>query len=472
MKPRRISILFCLLSISLFRLYAQEPHRSSKETLLSRTPLHALYNNSYSISANLRHIAFILQQGKQFVAVVDTLAGPAFDSVGMPVFSADGRHFCYSARKGVEFYLLLDHHITRTLAPGTSLQHLQFTPDDQLLYILLQDKKQYLFSGNKKSGPYDAINENSIRFSSKGMMAYSATLNGKQLNVIGKQEGKAYDDVGFVVFNRDGSKAAYRARKGLQQYVVQNGKISSAYDWVGDISFSQDGRHILYDIKLKDQHLIVLDSLKGQSHEFLHSYILHPNGKEMAYGISKPESPEHEFTEYVMDRGKEEGPYEQVLINSLVFSPDGKELVYGAQLPLIKELNGLRKEVDAYEWFIVRNGKMQTRYNMLQGAILFSPDGRHLAYGAERDIKRLVNLDGKEGPLYDDLYQLQFSSDSRHLAYTVRSGKQVTLVLDGKDGAYYDDFPGQKEFRFDSNNSFHYLAIRGDELFVVEERFE
>ena len=71
------------------------------------------------------------------------------------------------------------------------------------------------------------------------------------------------------------------------------------------------------------------------------------------------------------------------------------------------------------------------------GGPIFSPDSQRVAYGAQAGEKRFVVVDGKEGELYDE------------------------IVTDEGGGII-----------FDSADRLHYLAIKGEGIYLVEERIQ
>jgi len=62
-----------------------------------------------------------------------------------------------------------------------------------------------------------------------------------------------------------------------------------------------------------------------------------------------------------------------------------------------------------------------------------------------------------------------FSPDSQHIAHTVISGEKKHAVVDNDVGVKSYDFILYIKIIFDSPNSFHYLALDGNEFYLVEE---
>lgn len=96
------------------------------------------------------------------------------------------------------------------------------------------------------------------------------------------------------------------------------------------------------------------------------------------------------------------------------------------------------------------------------------------AYGAAVGSSRVVVADGIEGKQYDDAERIIFSPDGRHLAYIGTSGGKTFMVLDGVEGKQYDDIVtrGGSRIIFNSSDSWHYLALKGNDVYLVEENIE
>ena len=126
--------------------------------------------------------------------------------------------------------------------------------------------------------------------------------------------------------------------------------------------------------------------------------------------------------------GKESRDYLSVATRKIMFSPDGKHVAYHAspfQRPTTPDLS-----------VVVRDGVESDPYQgILQGTPLFSPDSQHLAFAGYRDGKWFAVIDGKEGAPYDDIMSdsLKFTPDSQRLVYRARRGDRRYLVVDGEE---------------------------------------
>ena len=96
------------------------------------------------------------------------------------------------------------------------------------------------------------------------------------------------------------------------------------------------------------------------------------------------------------------------------------------------------------EWVIL-DGQAQAKYALVSD-LAFSPDGKHLAYVAHIDWRRMaVVRDGRPGPEFDEIewhpnwaHNNLFTPDSRHVLYQARQGGKCVVVLDSQAGPEYD----------------------------------
>jgi hypothetical protein len=130
-----------------------------------------------------------------------------------PVFSRDGRHVAYLARR---------------------------------------DERAVVVVDGKEGPTFDAIYD--FVFSADGSRFAYVGRNGKELDasrwtmVTDHQPGPEYDDVGIPVFSPDGARLLHTASRVVdgrtRALVVENGRVVGDYDWAGDIAFSPDGKTI------------------------------------------------------------------------------------------------------------------------------------------------------------------------------------------------------------------------------------
>ena len=394
--------------------------------------------------------------------MVDTLRGNAYDMVSAPVFSSDGSNFAYTVKKGSNNLLIVNHKQNLMLDASSNIYSIQFSSDNKSLSYILFDGKVYsmVFHG-VKGNSYDAIDENSIVFTKDGSkIAYSAVKNNKQLIVFEGVEGPMFDKVGFPLLAPEGNRLAYWASEGNQYFVMCDNKKSAPYEYVYNIVFSNEGGHMAYHASRNTKHIIVKDGVESEWYQMVHSPTFSPDGSRFVYAIEIVDEKEKENHHYAMIDGVKNGPYETVVEGSFIFSDNGKNLAF---------------EIENDDRFaVVFNGKQQTLYSdVMQATQIFSPDQNHYAYVADRlDTKRIVNIDGIESKPYDDAFAVAISPDSKKYIYSVRLSNKEFVVADGHNGAPYETIFGQGQLIFDGPNSFHYMAMKNNAIYLVEESFE
>ena len=92
------------------------------------------------------------------------------------------------------------------------------------------------------------------------------------------------------------------------------------------------------------------------------------------------------------------------------------------------------------------------------------------------DEEWVVVLDGQELGRFEDLAAngLTFSPDSQRLAYAVKDDDGWTVMVDGTRSRHWGALATQDSpvVVFDGPDQFHYLAISGTDVLLVEERLE
>ena len=395
-----------------------------------------LYSNLIApvFSPDSRHVASIARLSPstfEHVAVIDGREGEKVDASFSweLAFTGDSRRVVY----GVELdkrYVMREESIDgsealieRTHGPAMLRDNFFFGPAGQLGYVAMDAPEKFFvcYDGQEEKHRFKEIKTHNIVVSADGkhlaFLAQPETF--REVAVVDGQQGKVYGgfqegDIveGSLVLSPDGRRASYAVKDSRKAFNVTDGRPGKVYRWVSMPVFSPDGKHAA--------HLAVADNK-------LFSVV---NGKE-GQGYD--------------DRGMP------------VFSPDSKSAAFWAAA-------GNRR-------FIVHNGQKQKMYDDA-GTPVFSPDGKRLVYLAQAGGKWLLVDTGKEQKPYDDIKgRLYFSNDGRRLATVVFDAGEQMVVVDGVEGNRYDliiTLGGAKVY-FDSPDRLHYLATKGDKLYLVEE---
>lgn len=137
-----------------------------------------------------------------------------------------------------------------------------------------------------------------------------------------------------------------------------------------------------------------------------------------------------------------------------MFSPDGKHLAFGAKQ------NG--------KMFCFVDGKPGGPYEMA-GHPCFSPDGRRLIHYAYANGRNFVVDDSKDGPAFDGIAtaSFTFSADGKRLAYVAKTGQKTRVVLDHEPGPEFDGITQGNIAFLPRNEGFAYIARNGLEHSLV-----
>ncbi len=349
-----------------------------------------------TVSPDGRHVAFVARNGKKWQAFVDGQAGSEYDQIGLLGHerfwvSAEGKRLAYAGRLGLKWQVVVDDR------PNAACDEIQqggspfyFSPDGKrTAYAARFGAKWSVVIDGQQGPPCDLVERGSFEFSDDGVRtAYAVMRDGKWQVVVDNRPGPTYDEVDASsrIFTMHGTCTAYAAQRDGKWRVVINGEEGPKYDDVSVPIYSPDGRRIAYvagrivDDFTRDQSLV----LDGQP-----------------------------------------GPWYR-RIGALAFFCGSSAHVSSADF-------GYRSDL--------LNGKPALGHDNVYG-VVFSPDGKHLAYPAGTKDEVQIIHDGKLGPAYYGVGAPVFSSDGKRLAYTATVGKgeegKQMVVVDGQLGSVYD----------------------------------
>jgi len=329
-----------------------------------------------------------------------------------------------------------------------------------------------IFAGNKffvvvdgkEEKQYDDIYSGGPIFSPDSTrVAYGARVGNKWFVVVDGKEQKQYDGIlkDSLIFSPDSQRLAYAAGVGNERFVVIDGKEEKPYDATAEgLIFSPDSQRVAYAARARSKWLVVVNGKEEKTYDGIGrgTPIFSPDSKRVAYRAQ-----EGNKRVLVVD-GKEEKQYDDIAEGTPIFSPDSRRLAFTAKV--------------GNQWLVVVDGKEEKRYDGIgAGSLIFSPDSKRLAYGARLGNKWFMVVDGKEEKQVDSIGTVSFSPDSQRVAYGAVVGKKSLVVADGKEGTEYDAvISGGRSsggrIVFDRPDIFHYLVVKGSELYLVEEKIE
>jgi S1-C subfamily serine protease len=215
-------------------------------------------------------------------------------------------------------------------------------------------------------------------------------------------------------------------------FVVLDGVEHSPVElgWTPSPQFSPGGQLVYLIHTLEDRRFVerlVIDGTPGPPFDRIDlvrkPVVFSPEGKHIAYVGEKF------FAKYVAVLDGITGPtYDEV--SGLSFSPDGRRFAYSART---------RLDINRDEWVAVVDGIPGKGYDKVdREGVVFSADGKRLAYGAQLGGKQFSVADGKPGKAFDPsgeywgpLPRAVFSPDSRRVGYRVQYALPVQKPTKG-----------------------------------------
>jgi hypothetical protein len=182
------------------------------------------------------------------------------------------------------------------------------------------------------------------------------------------------------------------------------------------------------------------------SNDLAHVAVIHQGGRKQRVTVDdKTEGPEYDKATFP----EHDGPG---------FSPDGMPVLYAG--------------ANEGRWRLVASGRAGPECDAWLYQTACGPDRTGIAYTAvEISRKAFVSIDGRAGPVYDDVSWPVLSDDRKRLAYVACKGRgperKEMPVIDGKQGPEYDQV-APDSLAFDSSGRrVAYAARSGQKWRVV-----
>ena len=289
----------------------------------------------------------------------------------------------------------------------------------EMVYVTAENAKWHTFVGEKAWPPCDTHNP-LIASPSGATWACMSMTDKKLVMMVNGVPGKVYSEIqhGETMFPAGDERVIYGAStldgSKTPARIVVDGKEGKAYTQVkGDsVIFSADKKSMAYVAGDGNQNFVVLDGAEGAKFDEIYDLRFSPVGSRFAYGARR--GLEH----FVVEGGKELGPYENIQQNSLGFSPDGKGLAWAAF------------GADG-KWHVFVDGKtIDSGCDRIVSQITFSPGvsvpayvGRYLADGKPAFA---LSFGGETGREYDSIWMGDggklFVQENGSIEYFARSG--------------------------------------------------
>ena len=340
-----------------------------------------------------------------------------------------------------------------------------FSPDSKrTAHITYEDDKAFVVLDGNRHATYDDVS--SLRFSADSRrIAYVATVDGQDFVVVDGQELARYDSIQEFGFSPDSQCLAFIARTEDGESVLsREGHPDESYDRIETPGFAATGNLLPYVVSLDDtgkEECLFVNGVEISRWPYIDrdSFRHAPAGERYACHATST-GPDGDTQISVIVDGKVAATFPDPGVPLL--GPDDR-------------VEWARWWKGAWDMYVSTDdiySRLWTGEDAPTAAqhLLFSPDGRRLAYTIWRNGKVALVVDGKAGPFYEVIGDVVFSPDSSQLAYVAGEEEVVFVVSDGISGDPHDDIT---ELRF-SDNGEHlaYVVDRDDQHILIVDHME
>ncbi|HET9401741.1 MAG TPA: hypothetical protein VFO34_12410 [Candidatus Acidoferrales bacterium] len=376
---------------------------------------------------------------------VDDKPGPAYDKVSNLTLSNNDLHYAFIAQLAGKQLVSADGvaFTPRTTYAGAGLNNLVIASNGRVGYtgsIAKGSTGQYattLFVND------EIVSQEITDF---------ATLNWKGDNV-----------TAYVVFSPDGKKYAYVKPVPGGLAAVIDGQVSRAYDKIGLIQFGPDSRRYYY-VGIRGQNFVNVDGQELQGLNGMLHFTFSPDANH--YGF---EGRDQKLGNVMVIDGKmSQGFY--TIEKPLAFSADSKHWAYSACTQYLKcqvMIDGNPNPVSGLYTFQTR-----TPPRLEFPAPFYSPDSSRLGYAfskADGTSQNMLVVNGQEVTHGAYFTYRSFSPDSKHFSVLSWNGHGMTVIVDGKTGPVYDDVieGNPNTFKFEDAHTLRLLGIKNKNVYRV-----
>lgn len=402
--------------------------------------------NALVFSANSKRFAYAANQGKEWAAVIDGAEMKVFETVGGLVFSPDSKRYAYVAT--FEVKNAAPPPPPAPPAPPAAAPPAPAVPADPEgppappvppAPPEPPAKKGVVVVDGVAGAQYDSIMPGTLVFSADSKhVAYAVVRGGKQLFVVDGEEFKECDAVSGFVFSDNSKHFAYSGTREGKSFVAVDGAEERAREATGRPVFSADSQHLAYSAKQNGKNLVVLDGTEAGQYDDVKGLAFSPDSTQMCY---------------VAKRGER---WTLITSSATPLKPaapvDDAEPAAGGPVKRLDTIGG--KDYD----------------DIMAESIKFSPKGNNIIYAAKRGEKWLAVAGAQEGKEYKDLAAnvFLFTPDSKHIVYFGQQDAKWLIGVDGIESGPYDRLIDAARIIFDSPTKFHTLAIKNNEVTLIE----
>lgn len=403
------------------------PARSSQSAFNNESVKLAAAPEGYELgekyfSPDGRHVAMLAAKGGQSFVILDSEINGGYAAINDQLFSKYGGDFAFVASDGNK---------QRVVVNGTAGKAFDgigrpvFTPDGRIIYDAKAGGKWSIVAGELESSPFDSANPTPVLSYDGKRLAYTErnSATGKfflrlcSSELAGCVNGAEYDAIGELAADASRTRLCYTATKDGKKAVVtvdlkQPGLTEKTGAWFDDVlvtGLSEGGEHLSYLARRGKSAILFKDGveLPVEPVETVFDLVVAKNGRTLYTAMLK------EKVAAFVDGKQAEKAYDE--INGASFSPDGALHAYAA--------------TSGQKSFVVVNGIEGPKYDKVVSP-RFAPDGSRLVYRARINGERFaVTADPKgqtikEHPHYEAVWDVAFSPDGKSVGYGVKVGRE------------------------------------------------
>jgi Tol biopolymer transport system component len=198
-----------------------------------------------------------------------------YDVIALLSFSSDGKSLSYVAVKGNHQYLVLngkEFQLPDKLAVAAPpVFHPVLNSVGVILKTTERDNNQYYLYESSTSANSALLQSRLIRELTYGVkkddIAFVSTKNDGFMMVVNGKEGPLFDSVVSPLFSADGRKLLYRAREGVNRFVVvvdlatHEHHRQSPFEMVFPVNVAADSKSFAYGVKANDNFIWKVEKL-------------------------------------------------------------------------------------------------------------------------------------------------------------------------------------------------------------------
>jgi len=406
---------------------------------------------------NGKRLVYVAQTADQkWHAVVDGKPGPAYDGIRGLKLTPDGTHYAYLAFKPGTGPQRAVAVVDGVESPAWfSIDGLEQAPDGRVAYQA--GTKQGDASGR---GGAEAVFVGGLSVSHT--LTYNVSYYDKDR--IGHRLGSARQR---IAWSPDGRRFAYIRQNTPNPGVtvmVNDKPMGPTYLAAEELLWSPDGARLTFQASSPNGTFAVVDGQEFGGYTWVKEFQWSPDGKRYVFQAAGSTSL------VLMVDGKEQPNTRSLVDGSILFSPDSKHIVYGGH----PGVSVYQPVVDG----VAKPHNLQgfsTRNNPPINFPVFSwsPDGNHLAYVAftmDPIPKGGVFVDGTLWPGPSAGFQFpSWSPNSKHFATALWGGRGFQLLVDGKLGPVYEDIVvlSSAACRFVDDHTIRFYGIKAGQIYRV-----